>query len=255
MAYFFLDDSKHHAWGFSLGAFVICDTDPQAELTSLLAKCGYDPSRYEFKSSARMKGNPQLQRLRNVLKWFIRSRCKVAVCIVDGDEYIGPASLQLLQKALTHKNLKGGVHQVYFDEGLFPSRKMAERNSSEIDGLDKCCFHFEQDSQTVAGIQVADLAAHTCGIMLLDALGHVDKKVQIKNSGYPEDVEIDLGFELWASLRYEFLSENKTEFSDEFDDAFVAVEPYGLFIHDSVGKAIAKAARERFSEMYLGCIH
>ncbi|WP_205470675.1 hypothetical protein [Breoghania sp. L-A4] len=202
-----------------------------------------------------MKDNPRLRSLRDDLKQFIRSRCKVSVCVVEGDENIGPASLRLLQKALTHKRFKEHRHKVYFDEGLFSSRQAAEKIASESEGLEKCSFHFEQDSKSVAGIQVADLAAHTCGIMLLDALGHVDKKVRIKNSGYLEEDEIELGFELWASLRYEFLSENKTDFKDEFDIALVAVEPYGLFIHDSVGDAVTEAARERFGEMYLGCIH
>lgn len=91
--------------------------------------------------------------------------------------------------------------------------------------------------------------------MLLDALGHINKKVRVKNSGYPEDAEIDLGFELWADLRYAFLSENKAYFKDEFDIELVAVEPYGLFIDASVSEVIAAPARERFSEMYLGCIH
>lgn len=255
MAYFYLDDSKHHAWGFSLAVFAICETDPQVELTSILVKNGFDPSLYEFKSSTRMKDNPKLRSLRDDLKQFIQSRCKVAVCVVEGDVNIGPASICLLQKALTHKSLKGRQHEVFFDEGLFSSKQKAEKMAGEYEVLEKCSFHFEQDSKSVAGIQVADLAAHTCGIMLLDALGHIDKKVRIKNSGYPEDDEIDLGFELWASLRYEFLSENKTSFKDEFDIAFVAVEPFGLFIHDSVGDAVTEAAHGRFGEMYLGCIH
>lgn len=255
MAYFYLDDTKHHAWGFSLAAFAICETDPQVELTTLLVKNGFEPSHYEFKSSTRMKGNPKLQSLRDDLRRFIRSESKVAVCIVKGDKNIGPASLRLLKEALTHRRFKGQRHDVFFDEGLFPSRLAAEKNANEIVGLEKCTFHFEQDSKSIAGIQVADLVAHTCGIMLLDALGHIDKKVRIKNSGYPEDDEIDLGFELWASLRYEFLSENKTDFKDEFDMAVVVVQPYGLFIHDSVTDTVAEAARKRFGEMYLGCIH
>jgi hypothetical protein len=255
MAYFYLDDSKHHARGFSLAAFAICDTDPQIGLSSLLLKNGFDPSVHEFKSSTSMKDNSNLQSLRDDFRQFIRSECKLAVCIVEGDANIGPAALRLLQKTLTHKSLKERRHEVFFDEGLFSSRQAAEIMSKECDGLEKCSFHFEQDSKIVAGIQIADLVAHTCATMLSDALGHVHKNVRIENSGYPYDVEINLGFELWAGLRYCFLSENKTDSWDEDDFAFVVVEPYGLFIHDSVSDPVAKAARKRFGEMYLGCIH
>ncbi|EAV40429.1 hypothetical protein SIAM614_21405 [Stappia aggregata IAM 12614] len=255
MAYFFLDDSKHHTRGFSLAAFAICETDPQAELTSVLRENGFDPSVYEFKSSAPIKDNPGQQRLRNHLKWFIRRNCKIAVCVVEGDRNIGPASLRLLQKAIAHKRFKGQRHEVYFDQGLFSSRQTAQRIASECVGLEKCSFNFEQDSRSVAGIQVADLVAHLCGTLLLDALGHIDKKVKIKNSGYPQDLDIELGFELWADLRYEFLSVAKPNPDDEFDMSVVAVEPHGLFIHESVSEPVAEAARKRFGEMYLGCIH
>lgn len=42
MAYFYLDDSKHHPHGFSLAAFAICDEDPHEELEALFAKYGFD---------------------------------------------------------------------------------------------------------------------------------------------------------------------------------------------------------------------
>ena len=255
MAYFYLDDSKHHARGFSLAAFAICATDPQVELTSLLTKSGFDPSHYEFKSSTLMKDNPKMQSLREDLKLFIRRNCKIAVCVVEGDKNIGPASLNLLQKTLTHKSLKRQRHEVYFDEGLFSSSRVAEEIIGESEGLQNCSFNFEQDSKSVRGIQVADLVAHTCGTMLLDSLGYIKKMVKIAESGYSEDIEINLGSELWASLRYEFLSANKSPPKDEFDVACAEVEPYSLFIHDSVSSAVAKAARKRFGEMYLGCIH
>ena len=91
--------------------------------------------------------------------------------------------------------------------------------------------------------------------MLLDALGKIDKLVNVPNSGYDEDVEINLGFEMWAGLRYAFLSiGNGADINDD-DFAFVLVEPHGLYIDPSVSPEIAVAARERFGSMYLGCIH
>ncbi|MFK5980486.1 MAG: DUF3800 domain-containing protein [Rhizobiaceae bacterium] len=253
MAYFFLDDSKHHGRGFSLSAFAICETDPQHELTSLFVEKGFDPSKFEFKSSNQMQDNSSLQELRSRLREFIRHKCRVAVCIVTGDKNIGPASLRLLENAITHDSLQGQQHEVFFDEGLFSPKSAGNKLAAELECFEQCQFHFEQDSKTVAGIQVADLAAHTSGIMLLDALGHINKKVRIQDSGY--DNEIELGFEMWAGIRHAFLHANKTHPKDDFDHAIVEVEPYGLRVDESVEQAVANAARKRFGEMYIGCIH
>jgi len=255
MAYFYLDDSKHHPHGFSLAAFAICDQDPHEELEELFAKCGFDLSTYEYKSSTTMRDNPKLQRLRDALRGFVRSKCQIAVCVVYGDKNIGPASLELLKKAAKHPHLRDERHQVFLDEGLFSSEGAAVRVAKESGGLDDCTIHFEQDSRRVSGIQVADLIAHTCGTMLLDALGKINKIVDVPNSGYDDDVEIDLGFEMWAGMRYAFLSVGNGAGIDDEDFAVVLVEPHGLYIDPSASPEVAGAARNRFGSMYLGCIH
>jgi hypothetical protein len=255
MAYIYIDDSKHHQHGFSLAAFAICDEDPHQELGTLFASCGFDIATYEYKSSAIMRGNIKLQRLRDALRSFIRSRCKVAVCIVDGDKSIGPASLQLLKNATKHPHLIGQNHQVFVDEGLFSSKASAIKAVAEFGGLDRCTIHFEQDSRRVTGIQVADLIAHTCGTMLLDALGKINKIVDVPNSGYDDDIEIDLGFEMWAGMRDAFLSVGSGADIEDDDFAVVLVEPHGLYIDQSASINVALAARKRFGTMYLGCIH
>lgn len=126
MAFLYLDDSKHHRFGFSLAAFVICDIDPTEEVSSIFGDYGYDPASFEFKSSAKMNGDSNLQSLRAALKFFIARNCKIAVCVVDGDKKLGSAALELLRCALTHPRLNGLQHEVFFDEGLFPSMKAAE---------------------------------------------------------------------------------------------------------------------------------
>lgn len=255
MAYFYLDDSKHHKHGFSLAAFAICDDDPHEELEVIFATCGFDLATYEYKSSTTMRDNPDLQRMRDALRSFVRSKCQIAVCVVDGDKQLGPASLKLLKKAILHPQLRDQSHQVFFDEGLFSSEGKGKATASEISGLDDCAIHFEQDSQCVSGIQLADLIAHTCGTMLLDALGKLNKIVNVPNSGYDDDVEIDLGFEMWAGIRYAFLSVANGADIDDEDFAVVLVEPYGLYIDPSASCDVAAAARKRFGSMYLGCIH
>ncbi|WP_319412652.1 DUF3800 domain-containing protein [uncultured Cohaesibacter sp.] len=257
MAYLYVDDSKHHTFGFSLAAFVICDTDPTEYITSVFQKLGYDPEEFEYKSSAKMVGDRRFQDLREALKSFIGTQCKIAVCVVDGDKRLGPASLSLLSFALSHPKLEGQSHKVFFDEGLFRSAKYATIMAEKDATLGCCELHFEQDSRLHLGIQLADIVAHTCSTMLLETLGHVTKKVTLNRPGDSvyHGLEVELGFEMWAGIRYAFLAKNKQNPKDDFDLANVDVYPWGLFIDDSVSEQISNAAMERFGENYLGCIH
>lgn len=257
MAYLYLDDSKHHSFGFSLAAFVMCDADPTEDIGLIFRHRGFDPNTFEFKSSARMKDDINLQKLRSALKNYIGRRCKIAVCVVDGDKRLGPAALRLLDSALAHPYLARRQHQVFFDEGLFPSTGAAENLVKDTEKFKSCEFYFEQDSRKVLGIQLADIVAHTCSTMLLETLGHISKKIVVNapNDSTYHGLEIDLGFEMWAGIRYAFLSQNKSQPKDDFDLANVDVYPWGLFIDDSVTEQIASAAMDRFGESYLGCIH
>jgi hypothetical protein len=47
--------------------------------------------------------------------------------------------------------------------------------------------------------------------MLLETLGHVTKKVVLDAPGDSiyGGLEVELGFEMWAGIRYAFLSQNK----------------------------------------------
>lgn len=257
MAYLYLDDSKHHRFGFSLAAFVICETDPTEYVSSVFRAFGYNPKEFEYKSSARMAGDRRLQDLRDALKSFIGTHCKVAVCVVDGDKRLGPAALSLLASALDHPRLDGQSHKVFFDEGLFQSINAA---TSLVDGeaaFGRCEFHFEQDSRMHLGVQLADIVAHTCSMMLLETLGHIVKKVILDMPGDSiyDGLEVELGFEMWAGIRYAFLAQNKPNPKDDDDLAIVDVYPWGLFIDESVSEEISDAAMKRFGENYLGCIH
>ncbi|CAN0585876.1 unnamed protein product, partial [Laminaria digitata] len=194
---------------------------------------------------------------RAALKHFIGRKCSIAVCVVNGDKKLGPAGLKLLQCALTHPQLTGVPHEVFFDEGLFPSVRAAKALADNDKALESCRFHFEQNSRDILGIQIADIVAHTCGTMLLDSLGHISKMIvfdEPSDSVY-HGMEVELGFEMWTGIRYAFLSRNKPNPEDDFELANVDVFPWGLFIDDSVNESIASVAKKRFGEMYLGCIH
>jgi hypothetical protein len=257
MAYLYLDDSKHHRFGFSIAAFVICDADPTGDISSTFRRYGFDPSAFEYKSSAKMNGDERLQALRSALKAYIGRSCKIAICVVNDDKKLGPTALRLLSNALGHRKLAGQKHQVFFDEGLFKSVKAATKLACDEASLAGCEFFFEQDSRSLLGIQLADIVAHTCSTMLLEKLGHITKKIEINepmDSVY-HGLEIELGFEMWAGIRYAFLSQSKPNPKDDFDLANVDVYPWGLYIDDIVSEEVATAAMERFGAIYLGCIH
>lgn len=253
MAFLYLDDSKHHRFGFSLAAFVICESDPTEHITSVFQKLGYDPEAFEYKSSSKMANNESLRALRSSLKSFIGRRCKIAVCVVDGDKRLGPAALELLKTSLSHSHLKGQSHELFFDEGLFQSSKSASHLVEGDPRFRLCKFHFEQDSRKHLGIQLADIVAHTCSTMLLETLGHITKKVVLNMPGDSvyDGLEVELGFEMWAGIRYAFLSNNKPNPKDDFDLANVDVYPWGLFIDEGVDQRIYNSAMERFGENYV----
>jgi hypothetical protein len=117
-----------------------------------------------------------------------------------------------------------------------------------------CDYYFDQDSRKVAGIQMADLCAHSLSIMLLEQLGLINKNVRAR--GYDPNIEINIGFELWASLRYHFFTQDKINFDVSQIEGFALdTESYALCIAPSCSAILTKAAKERFGTMYIGCIH
>jgi len=257
MAYFYLDDSKHHGHGFSLAAFAICQSDPTESVAKIFRTCGFDPATFEFKSSSRMAGNEKLQQLRSDLRQFIQWKCRIAVCVVKDDKRLGPAALNLLGAALCHPTLAGFEHRVAFDEGLFSSTQAADGLVSKDPSLQKCDFAFEQDSKQQLGIQIADLIAHTCATMLRESLSTQPKTITWDD---PRDhtyhgLEVPLEFEMWTSIRYAFLCMSKSAHKDDLDMAVVDVFPCGLYVDEQVDDRVATAAFKRFGENYLGCCH
>jgi hypothetical protein len=121
-----------------------------------------------------------------------------------------------------------------------------------------CILHFEQDSKVIAGIQLADLAAHTCSIMMKDSLGLVTKMVKVgENSGYNPEMMIELGFLMFASIRYCFLGKARPydDTRPQTEWAQIDLSNYGLVVGADLRDDIRKGALDRFSSIYLGCIH
>jgi hypothetical protein len=157
---------------------------------------------------------------------------------------------------LVSNRLESERHEVFLDEGLVPGVGTAKAEAERLD-LGNCTFHFEQDSKQIGGLQVADLAAHTCSIMLLEHTGHVNKMVKVgPGSGYDPDMEVDIGWDLWTGLRYAFFNAGPISDTIEWPDVWMLqVDGYGLFLSSNCDDRLRLAARERFGRCYVGCIH
>lgn len=260
MGFFFFDESVHQRGGFALGAFVYTPWDPTVELKKALEAAGLKPGIDEFKSGAHVGRNPEQVKARKYLRRALRNCSRIALVVVPASESdaLGREALAGLRTILELNKLDAGHHEVYLDEGLFSSRKEALDTADRLGLHSTCTLHPESDSRNVLGLQLADLVAHTASIMLLERQGVITKTVKAgPKSGYNPNLDIELGFELWAGMRYNFFSGDLPDpetLSSQLDFQ-VEVEPYGLYISPLCNPALAETVRQRFGHMYLGCIH
>jgi hypothetical protein len=257
MSTFYFDESIHDRGEFILGAYVY-GPDPDSQVTEAMRRCGLQPDCHEFKSSARMDEHPEQAALRRELRGLLTANYRIGVLVSPSSARLdlGRETLLGLDKIVRANRLASAKPRIFLDQGIFASADDALELADRIGVSQVCEVHPEQDSRQVKGIQLADLVAHTCSTMLLETLGLVTKKAKAgPNSGYDPDLELDLGFELWASIRYQFFSEGPSQPVHRNEDMVVDVAPYGLHIASSCTDSLAKAAMQRFGKCYLGCIH
>jgi hypothetical protein len=259
MGFFYLDESIHPAGGFILGAFVFSNDDPSRDIRDALSNAGLRPGIDEFKSGAHVMRNPAQASAREELRGILLG-CGIGVVV--GPEHardeFGQEALRGLKKILLTTEFRDSRHEVFVDDGIVVNRRAWDQSLVELNLLDHCLFHIDQDSTQIMGLQLADLAAHTCATILLAELGLVTKQVRAgDNSGYDPDLKIDLAFELWAGLRRSFFAApppHPDTWHSQLDwQADVASR--GLHIADACGQQLRDAASARFGKMYLGCIH
>ena len=259
MGYFYFDESIQDPAGFIIGAFVYAKNEITSEVFSAIEEVGLRPKVDEFKSSARMDRHPKQAELRSRLSTILQST-KIGLVVLPAPDRtrLGTEAIHGLQKILTANWRHQSSHEVFFDEGIFVDPKTRKEF---LEGLGKRCqLHTSQKSHIVGGIQLADLVAHSLGGMLLEQLGLKSKMVVAgEGAGYEPDLEITLGFELWASLRYQFFmaSQPKTGLipDDPIGNMTFDVENYGLYISEGCSSTLREAVLSRFGENYLGCIH
>ena len=256
MSYLYFDESIRDRGGFIVGALVISDSDLSHLVRDLWRGMGLDPECFEYKSSSLKLGDSRGQQQRDVLRELLHSsRLALTVCPSADRQRLGTHCLSLVSQLLETGLLSAGQHNLYVDQNVvIPAR---ERDSLASRGVS---VHTNQDSRIVAGLQVADHAAHALGGMLLEEMGLVRKTVVAgEGSGYDPDLEIELGFELWASLRYALLGRNEEveglSTLGDLANAYFRIEGYGLYIAPSCEYELATHVRKRFGVNYLGCIH
>lgn len=258
MGQFYIDDSVHDEAGFIIGACVYSNIDVNQKIVEKIKSCGLDPDKFEYKSNANYSKKPESAKIREQLKELLFDTCRLGIVIIPraNRDQLGFECIKAVKQFIDCNEKIQRPISIYMDQGMFKSKDKAAQLIASIDFLN-CEFYLEQNSLHTRGIQLADLAAHISSIQLKDAFGLVTKTVKAgDNSGYDPDLDIELGFEMWATIRYTFFNEgSKLYTGDPIADSTLRVEPYGLYISDLCGKKLANIARSKFSEVYLGCIH
>lgn len=259
MGNFYFDETIREHGGFIIGAFVYFADDMTPKVHAAIEQVGMRPGVDEFKSGSRMDRNPKQAELRDRLMAILSStRIGVVVVPVAERALLGHHALLGLRKMLSANGLAQKSHSVFLDQGITVDPDSYIGLLGEPGAF--CEIHQSQDSRLIGGIQLADLAAHLLGGMLLENLGLISKSVRAgENSGYDPDLNIELGFELWASLRYQFFMAQQpipsTVPDHPIGDLTFDVENYGLHISDGCSQTLREGAIQCFGTCYLGCIH
>lgn len=250
MAFFYYDESIRDQGGFIVGALVVSDVDLTPEVRGAWLALGLDPEADEYKSSGIKKNNDIAQKQRDALRDLLsRSRLGLIVCSKARRDFLGDGCAMLVLQLLHTKMLAPGVHTLYLDQNMKMHPELRQRLlEAEVKPL------LNQDSRVVAGLQVADHAAHALGGMLLEQMGLTNKKILAgEGSGYDPETEIDLGFELWAGLRYSLIGRNEDE--EDIANPYVRVAGFGLLLDPHLSPDLRAHSLERFGINYVGCIH
>jgi hypothetical protein len=258
MQYVYFDESIHDECGFIIGAFVFCDDSPDVAIGDLLNKYGLNSIDSEFKSSGRMDNNPDLAQIRAELFEILQST-NIALLIIPSVQrkFLGDEALKFLPLFVAANDRKLAHVQVFFDEGISVSNKtQADTRKRMAQSLE---IFPRQKSHLVRGIQLADLVSHTASVILKQSMLSSQKSVTVgPNNGAYSDREVELGFMLWAQMRYRFLRSKRTQTATEDDlvgNLTYDVLNYGLGVSNHCDESLNVRATDAFGTVYLGCIH
>lgn len=241
----FVDEGIHDRGDFIVVAAVCCEADVQEQVVEGLLDCGFDPTRDEFKSSMTMRGNPAAQKLRRRLQVILR-HCKIglAVCPISERAILATHIATLLCNVDVTPETP--IAAIYLDEGMKRTNAKMPRSATVSYGC---------DSKLVAGIQLADCAAHLISTMLLDELGIISKTVPASSVYDGQEGEIELAWTLWASIRHALSGRKPVGEIDEYGLREPLMRPFGLVVSDCCTDAVKAAAEKRLGTVWIGCIH
>jgi hypothetical protein len=241
----YIDDSIHDEHDFMLLSYVICKHDPQKDLQKVLSEYGVE----EFHACEKMKDNNVMQKIRSSVRSHINNRTKWGVFVLPSN-----VRHKIFEDFSFFINTLKDMYpdqdvNIYVDQGIISNSEANLLSSEHNDLTVRNC-----DSSEVNGIQLADLAAALCGVRLREEMSGKTKTLTYgESSGFNPPIEADLGYELWASLRYSMHRKDKPV-SDE-DIATFKTTGYGYLISQKVSNDVYSKANKIFGEVYLGCIH
>jgi hypothetical protein len=251
MTHLFFDDSHHRRGGFLLGAYTLFESDPAGRIATALTDAGFQPGMDEYKSRHPHASDERWKTLRQSL-YRIAAEATIGIVVAPFEDRarFGLHALCGLAHILRENDITKPI-LAFFDEGLFRSAAAFARWRTECGLPDEVGLSPECDSRTVLGIQVADLVAHTCSVVLLGRLGIADKTLHSEEEG-----EYQLSFEMWARLRYNFFRRPVTDPGlREAAKGGLVDSAGGLYIAPGTGVEVAEVADARFGKTWLGCIH
>lgn len=255
MANLYFDESIRDNGKFIIGAVVISEEDLSTQIRAQWELMGLNPND-EYKSSAIKSENEVSVKQREFIRSLLHSSKLALVVLPSHDrKELGNYCAELVLQLLSTKKLFGNTHNLFVDENVFMNKDVQLKLDSVGVNL-----YLNSDSKKEAGIQLADHASHALGGMLLEEMGLIKKQVKAgENSGYHPDEMLDLGFELWASLRYALIGDNQyiegLSPPDDPANPYFMVNGYGLYIAASCVENLESCAKKRFGINYLGCIH
>ena len=242
----YIDESIHADYDFMILAFVLCEKNPQTELEEILSKHGMT----EFHACAKMKDNSIMQSLRDELSDFVNSKAYWGIIILPSNSrHSVTADIQSMLEAML--NVHSSSIRVFIDEGIVSRAEIELLSSMKgITSVSSC------PSQEIKGIQLADLVAALNGVRLREEVSGKPKMlVYGEESGYEPPIDAELGFELWAKLRYSMMRGSEPLGEDMPEMAMFTTRGYGLFISSRCSSELADKADKVFGTVYLGCIH
>jgi hypothetical protein len=243
----YIDESIHDKYGFMLIAYVLCGKDPKDELKKILSYHGLP----EFHASEEMCNNKSMQEVRQDFLSYINLNCKWGVMVLPISSRFSLLSDLLSLLSEMQKNGLEEATDLYLDEGIITKQDLPEIENIEIVHSAKIC-----NSVIVHGIQLSDLVAALCGVRFREEISQNPKFLQYGDeSGYDPPIEAEVGYELWASLRYSMLHA-PTAFGEDMPSmAMYPTYGYGFFLSANCSNDLREKADKTFGAIYLGCIH